>query len=169
MTFKLPRWQLKPRRPTATGFRKQALVLLGLLLFLLSACSEDSPPAGAAPTGKLAEVLRRGVLIIATEADYPPQSRLLADAPRAENTRCAANQYTANQLTGSDIEVAVEIARRLGVEPCFVTPPWSQMVSGAWNDRLGHRCGFDGDDPRPHAGVVLHAPLYQRRRPPLHP
>jgi len=28
----------------------------------------------------------------------------------------------------------VEIARQLGVEACFVTPPWSQLVAGNWGD-----------------------------------
>jgi polar amino acid transport system substrate-binding protein len=37
-------------------------------------------------------------------------------------------------LTGFDVGVAVEIARRLGVEPCFVTPPWSQLIAGNWGD-----------------------------------
>jgi polar amino acid transport system substrate-binding protein len=26
------------------------------------------------------------------------------------------------------------VAHRLGVEPCFVTPPWSQLVAGKWGD-----------------------------------
>jgi polar amino acid transport system substrate-binding protein len=31
--------------------------------------------------------------------------------------------------------VAVEIADRLGVEACFVTPEWETVVGGGWNDR----------------------------------
>lgn len=109
--------------------------LAGLVIAaLLAACTGPAPSATPIP-GKLGEVLRRGTLVIATESDYAPQSELLAEARRAENTRCAANEYTANQMRGSDIDIAVEIARRLGVEPCFVTPPWAQIVSGSWNDR----------------------------------
>jgi polar amino acid transport system substrate-binding protein len=37
-------------------------------------------------------------------------------------------------MVGFDVDVAVELARRLGVEPCFVTPPWSQLVAGSWGD-----------------------------------
>jgi polar amino acid transport system substrate-binding protein len=50
------------------------------------------------------------------------------------DTKCESSQYTANQFTGFDADVAVEIARRLGVEACFVTPPWSQLVAGNWGD-----------------------------------
>jgi polar amino acid transport system substrate-binding protein len=32
------------------------------------------------------------------------------------------------------VEVAKGIARRLGVEPCFVTPTWGQIISGNWGD-----------------------------------
>jgi len=52
----------------------------------------------------------------------------------ASDTKCSPVQYTANQMVGFDVNVAVEIAHRLGVEPCFVTPPWSQLVAGNWGD-----------------------------------
>ena len=32
------------------------------------------------------------------------------------------------------MDVAIAIADHLGVEPCFVTPPWSQLVAGNWGD-----------------------------------
>jgi polar amino acid transport system substrate-binding protein len=32
------------------------------------------------------------------------------------------------------VEVAKELAGKLGVEPCFVTPPWSQLIAGNWGD-----------------------------------
>ncbi len=31
--------------------------------------------------------------------------------------------------------MAKEIARRLGVEPCWVTPDWTLLVGGGWSDR----------------------------------
>jgi polar amino acid transport system substrate-binding protein len=37
-------------------------------------------------------------------------------------------------MAGFDVVVAVDVARQLGVEPCFVTPPWSQLVAGSWGD-----------------------------------
>jgi polar amino acid transport system substrate-binding protein len=101
----------------------------------LFGCTLSPAPTNTPLPGKLGEILRRGTLIIATDPEYPPQSELLADVPRLEKTGCASNEYTANQLRGSDIDIAVEIANRLGVEPCFVVPPWSQIVGGSWNDR----------------------------------
>lgn len=101
---------------------------------LLTSCSPVPSETKAAPRDKLAEIQARGTLVIATDADYMPQSRLLADRQPAASTKCEPLQYTANQLTGFDVAVAVEVARHLGVEPCFVTPPWSQLVAGSWGD-----------------------------------
>jgi polar amino acid transport system substrate-binding protein len=114
-------------------------LLPGILLIILAlvGCTQRSASAttpGSTPSGELASIIKKGILVIATDADYPPQSKLNADLPRAKNTRCDQTQFTANQLSGFDIEVAVEIARRLGVEPCFVTPTWSQLVGGNWGD-----------------------------------
>jgi polar amino acid transport system substrate-binding protein len=109
-------------------------LLLGLLL-LLSACRGGIAAAPTMTSDKLSEIMERGRLIVASETAYPPQSELLPDAQRAANTTCASSEYTANQLRGFDIDVAVEIARRLGVEPCFVSPTWVQVSSGGWGDR----------------------------------
>jgi polar amino acid transport system substrate-binding protein len=78
--------------------------------------------------------MARGTLVIATDADYAPQSRLLTNSTPDPNSKCNPAQYTANQMTGFDVEVAVKVAQQLGVEPCFVTPPWSQLVAGNWGD-----------------------------------
>jgi polar amino acid transport system substrate-binding protein len=83
----------------------------------------------------LAKIIARGTLVIAADMDYPPQSELKPGAPRAENTKCTPLEQTANEMRGFDIETAAEIARRLGVEPCFVTPPWTQLTAGSWGDR----------------------------------
>lgn len=117
---------------------------LGILLvviaasFFLASCAPQ-PLAGlattATPSGELARILKNGVLVIATDPAYPPQSKLNSDLPRSGSSHCDLTQYTANQLEGFDVDVAVEIARRLGVEPCFVAPTWSQIVAGNWGDR----------------------------------
>jgi polar amino acid transport system substrate-binding protein len=86
-------------------------------------------------TGELASVIQTGVLVIATDPAYPPQSQLAANTPRSQNTRCDMTSYTANQLSGFDVDVARNSASRLRVEPCFVTPTWSQIISGNWNGR----------------------------------
>ncbi|MFT3891341.1 MAG: transporter substrate-binding domain-containing protein [Anaerolineales bacterium] len=100
---------------------------------ILAACSPGSLPP-TEQTDKLAEIVARGTLIIATDADYVPLSKLLPNTSPAAETKCSPVQYTANQMIGFDVSVGKEIAQRLGVEPCFVTPPWSQLVAGNWGD-----------------------------------
>jgi len=111
-------------------------VLFGLvvtLMLLASACSRQ--PAAPRPVNdKLAEILARGTLIIATDVNYPPFSSLDESIPRLTKTKCTAAQYTANQFSGFDAQTGVEIAKRLGVEPCFVTPQWSQLIAGNWSN-----------------------------------
>lgn len=111
---------------------KRLFTILPILtaILLTTACQPSSPPQG-----KLAEVLARGTLVIATNPDYPPQSELIPGTVRAGNTRCGPFQYTANQVRGFDVEVGKEIARRLGVEPCFLLPRWDEIAAGGWNDR----------------------------------
>lgn len=105
------------------------------ILIVLGACAPANPTVvPAAQDDKLAEILARGTLVIATDADYEPQSRLLPNTVPDPNTKCSPTQYSASQMTGFDVEVAMEVARSLDVEPCFVTPPWSQLVAGSWGD-----------------------------------
>lgn len=67
----------------------------------------------------LDRVTSSGTLSVATNAGWPPQSFL------DEN----------NQLAGFDIDVATEIAKRLGVEVKFDTPEWGVMTGGHWGGR----------------------------------
>ena len=118
------------------------LIVFGLLL---SSCQDTTPevteveetevvePAG--PANKLEEILARGTLIISTDPAYPPQSELKEGGTRAENTKCTSDQHTASELTGFDVDVAVAIAEKLGVEACFVTPDWTLITSGNWANR----------------------------------
>jgi len=109
--------------------------------FALTACFSSTSHSVTAPDDKLAEIQARGTLIIATDADYAPQSRLVPGALPNPDTKCEPSQYTADQFTGLDVEVGVEIAGRLGVEPCFVTPPWSQLIAGNWGDNWDIHAG----------------------------
>ena len=122
----------KSSRPEA---RPPWWLATGLVLVLVAACGPAPaiPVATTGPTGSLAAILQRGTLVVATEADYAPQSELKRGEARAQETRCAPNQRTENQFQGFDIDVAREVARRLGVELCLVTPRWTQVVSGNWD------------------------------------
>jgi len=124
------------------------IVLLLLFLsilgssFLLQTHPRLSPPENygepdmaATPGDKLGEVLSRGRMIIATDAAYPPNSELVPGARRKGGTRCDRSEFTADEFTGYNIAVATEVARRLGVEPCFVTPTRTEIISGSWTDR----------------------------------
>ena len=110
----------------------------------LAACAESSPasePAaergkGNPRTDKLAQILDRGTLVGYAELDYPPQSIRVEGATRASATACGADQMTAAEVTGFDVETTKLLASALGVEACFVKPSWTEVTAGNWGDRL---------------------------------
>ena len=114
--------------------KSAVFLFLGIFMFVLACTPTETTSIGGAPDDKLAEILARGTLVIATDANYEPQSKFLANSSPTANTRGSPTQYTASQMTGFDIEVPLEVARHLGVEPCFVTPPWNQPVAGNGGD-----------------------------------
>ena len=100
--------------------------LLLVFVLLLSACVAPAAPQSA-PSGEstaapapaddlLAEILKNGVIRVSTDANYEPQSFL---NPQGE-------------FIGFDVDVAKEIAKRLGVEAEFVTPDWDLITAGNW-------------------------------------
>jgi polar amino acid transport system substrate-binding protein len=111
----------------------QKRVIMLIFTSLLAACAPAPTPVPV-PDDKLAEILARGTLVIATDEDYAPQSELIENSVPASDTKCSPTQYTANQFKGFDVDVAVALASDLGVEPCFVTPPWSQLIAGNWQN-----------------------------------
>ncbi|MEX0667989.1 MAG: transporter substrate-binding domain-containing protein [Acidimicrobiia bacterium] len=68
----------------------------------------------------LAKILADGEIAVSTDPAYPPQSEL---------------NPTTNEYEGFDIDVANEIASRLGVTVTWETPAWESIVSGSWQDR----------------------------------
>ena len=71
-------------------------------------------------TDLLAEICESGKLRVSTDPAYPPQSSL--------------NEQT-GEYEGFDIDVATEIAERLGVEVAWETPAWDVITAGNWNGR----------------------------------
>jgi polar amino acid transport system substrate-binding protein len=135
--------------------------LLVLLCVLLTGCSSAKPSPAPTPSNDLlARITTRGTLVAATDPGYPPQSELLSDGERAANTKCASNEYTASELTGFDVDTAAEIARRLGVEPCFVTPPWTQLTAGNWDDRWDISVGSMAITPERMEVLYFTQPYY---------
>ena len=102
----------------------------------LVACGgSDDSSSGDPSTDKLAQIEARGTLVGFFEPDYAPQSVAAEGATRPADTKCADNQLTGAEVTGYDIEVTKLVADELGVEPCFLSPPWTEVTSGNWGDR----------------------------------
>jgi ABC-type amino acid transport substrate-binding protein len=132
--------------------RRTALtaVLFGFVLAVGSGCGDDEGNTGAdraaaggsktqssgdPSTDKLAQVRARGTLVLFTDPEYPPQSFKVKGAKRPADTKCAANELTAPQMAGYDADTGKLVAKSLGVEPCFVTPSWTEVTGGNWGDR----------------------------------
>jgi polar amino acid transport system substrate-binding protein len=126
------------------------------------AAAEETPTAeGAATEGDLlAAILARGVLRVSTDPAYPPQSELAVDVAPPADTKCSGEERPANQFTGFDIDVASEIARRLGVEACFVTPDWTLIVGGNWAGRWDISIGSMTITPERMAVLYFAQPYY---------
>jgi polar amino acid transport system substrate-binding protein len=125
---------------------RRAAVAAALMAVLLAAASCGGDEAGDGPAGpaaeagdpatdKLAQVLARGTLVLSTDLRYPPQSFAVKGAERAPGSKCPANQLTAPEVGGYDAETGKLVAKALGVEPCFVTPSWTEITAGKWSDR----------------------------------
>ena len=67
----------------------------------------------------LDEIMAAGVIKVSTDPNYAPQSFI------ADN----------GELDGFDVNVAQEVAKRLGVKIEFVTPEWDMITSGKWGKR----------------------------------
>jgi len=114
--------------------------LLTAAVLVLSACTTGSSPAASAPSvapaasgsapassaaaspvagGLLDKVLKAGVLVVSTDPNYAPQSVQKPDGT----------------YEGFDIDVATEVAKRLGVTVKFVTPDWAIITAGSWSGR----------------------------------
>ncbi len=139
---------------------KRFLVVGALLVLLLAACGQGGTgaaatalpqatqapqptamaeaTAAAAPTAMaeataapaaggdlLAEVKTRGKLLIATDANYKPQSFKNSDG----------------SFEGFDIDVAKEVAKRLGVEAEFIDVTWDIITAGGWSGRWDMNAG----------------------------
>ena len=120
------------------GATPRLVALFVIAIVVVAACGgpSGSPSSSANPTtDKLAQILDRGTLVGYAELDYPPQSIRVEGATRADPTKCLANQLTAPEATGFDIETHKILAKELGVEPCFVSPQFSEVTAGNWGDR----------------------------------
>jgi polar amino acid transport system substrate-binding protein len=138
---------------------KKLYIVVSLLMifsFLLSGCAKTP----VASTDKLAEILARGTLIVSTDPAYPPQSELVENAAPLPNTKCTGDQKTANEMVGFDIDVAVAIANKLGVEACFLTVDWSLITAGNWANRWDLSIGSMTITPERMTKLYFTQPYY---------
>ncbi|MCZ8538221.1 amino acid ABC transporter substrate-binding protein [Paenisporosarcina quisquiliarum] len=110
---------------------KKLTTLFALLLtavFMLSACgtskddnaSKDEKNTGSTESDLLAKVQEDGELLVGTEGTYPPFTY----------------HDESGKLTGFDVEIAEEIAARLGVKAKFMETQWDAMFAGLDSKRF---------------------------------
>ncbi len=116
------------------------LLILVLLGSMLAACGTPEPaevePVETEPVAVETEepvaptpvpeekdlldlVMEAGTLVVSTDPNYAPQSFL----------------NDQGDLDGFDVDVAKEVASRLGVEIAFETPDWDMITGGNWGGR----------------------------------
>ncbi len=147
------------------------LVLIGLMAAACSApaaapaategeAAASEPTAQEADSDLLADIMSRGFMRFSTDPAYPPQSELVAEAQIPAETKCSGDERTAAEFAGFDIDVAVEIAKRLGVEPCFVTPDWTLITGGNWAGRWDISVGSMTITPERMEKLYFSQPYY---------
>ena len=114
--------------------RTRVLAGLAVLAMIGAACASDSTSSaqgtGASSgvcasidtsgTDALARICASGKLRVATDPKYPPQSSF---------------DVQDQTWKGFDVDVATEIAQRLGVQPELQAQKWGVITAGTWNDR----------------------------------
>jgi polar amino acid transport system substrate-binding protein len=80
---------------------------------------EEAPAPETGAEDLLDQVMAAGKLLVSTDPNYAPQSFLDEDG----------------ELDGFDVQVAKQVAERLGVELEFVTPDWDMITPGGWAAR----------------------------------
>ncbi len=110
--------------------KKISALFLMLLtaIFVLSACGtakddnakNDDNNTGSTESDLLAKVQENGELLVGTEGTYPPFTY----------------HDESGKLTGFDVEIAEEIASRLGVKAKFMETQWDAMFAGLDSKRF---------------------------------
>jgi polar amino acid transport system substrate-binding protein len=128
----------------------------------LSACGPAASPTPEGGADLLQTVKDRGYVVSSTDPNYMPQSGLNTDGQRPADTKCPADTLTYAEMEGFDVDVAHEVAERLGVEACFATPDWDVVAAGTWADKWDMSVGsMTIKPPRPeifHFSTPYYAP-----------
>jgi polar amino acid transport system substrate-binding protein len=112
-----------------------------LLVVSASAVTAQSPAAGQ---DELARIKAAGKIRVNTDPNYAPQSMQKVDGT----------------FEGFDIDVANEIAKRLGVDVEYTIFPFDGVVAGGWNDRWDMSVGSVTITPQRKAVLDFTQPYY---------
>ncbi|MGC1504497.1 MAG: transporter substrate-binding domain-containing protein [Sulfitobacter sp.] len=97
--------------------------------------------ASVAQAGEvLDKVMAEKTMTVATNSEYPPASFL--------NSK--------GEFEGYDVDVAKEVAKRMGVEAKFINPAWEAITSGKWGGRW--QAAIGSMTPTPERAEVLDFP-----------
>jgi L-cystine transport system substrate-binding protein len=102
---------------------KFTAVLLLVLSMVLSACGQSNDKEGSSGDSEQSlydKVKEEGKLLVGTEGTYPPFTF----------------HDESGKLTGFDVEIAREVAKRLGVEAEFKETQWDAMFEGLNSNRF---------------------------------
>jgi polar amino acid transport system substrate-binding protein len=142
------------RARAALAHAALALAAVALVALVFVACGDDGPSAGQKsaeeilghpPVGVAQEVLDRGTVVVATDADYKPQSWIDPDTKEPK---------------GFDVDVAGRVAELLGVEAEFVHPNWDAISSGLKSGRFDVDIGSLPADPADAKTIAYTDPYY---------
>jgi polar amino acid transport system substrate-binding protein len=104
---------------------RQLIVLVGVVGLVAAGCGSSGGGGGGnnqpQPANTLlAHVMQSGKLKVSTDPKYPPQSSF---------------DPATNTWKGFDIDVATEIAKRMGLKVQWQTPAWDAIIAGHWQGR----------------------------------
>jgi polar amino acid transport system substrate-binding protein len=115
-------------------------------LLLLSACGKGGTTnIRQAPGGDLlADVKKRGKLLIATDANVKPLSFKNPDG----------------SFEGFDVAVGREVAKRLGVQAEFIAVDYDLITAGGWNGRWDMNAGSTTPTPNRRKSLYFSSPYW---------
>lgn len=122
--------------------RIRGFALIAAVAVVMAGCGGGG---GDASSDLLAAIESNGVLTVSTDPAYPPQSFLNSDTGEYE---------------GFDIDVATEIAERLGVEVAWEAPAWETITAGNWNGRWDLSVGSMTVTPERAEVLTFSEPYY---------
>lgn len=89
------------------------------IVFLMGVLLVIGTGVGHAAEDVLAEILTANEIKVSVDPNYAPQSFIGSNG----------------ELEGFDVDIAKEVAKRLGVRAKFVTPDWDMVTAGKWGKR----------------------------------